>query len=178
MPPSNDFEGELAQVSRAVRAGLRDAQEIEEEATEHLARKEADLFDVVLDAMQRGQPIRVRMGASQFAGSVVHVGEDLAVVDDNGGAQVDLRLSALAEMWIGDPVRGTGRGRRSEVPACFDDCLEGLEATGREIELGGAALATTRCRVLVAARDHLLLGGSGDQHVVCRAAVGFVIRRR
>jgi hypothetical protein len=177
MTPSGDLEADLAQVSRAVRAGLRDAREIEEDATEHLARKEADLSDVALDAMQRGQPLRVRIGASQFAGSVVHVGEDLAIVDD-GRAQVDLRLSAVVEMWIGNPVRGAGRGRRSGVPACFDDCLEGLEATGREIELGGPGLATTRCRVLVVARDHLLLSGSGDQHVVSRAAVGFVIRRR
>lgn len=173
-----DLDRDLAQVSRAVRAQLRDALEIEEEASEHLARKEADLLDVVLDAMHRGQPLRLRIGTSSFVGSVMHAGQDLVIIEDEGGAQVDVRLSALDELWVGEPVRGNGRGRRSEVPASFDDCLEGLEATGREIELGGPALAPTRCRVSVVARDHLLLGGRGSQHVVPRAAVGFIIRRR
>ena len=175
--PDDELERDLAEVSRAVRAGLRDAREMEEEATEHLARKEAGLFDVAFDAMQRGQPLRLRTGTSQFAGTVIHVAEDLVIIEDDGGAQVDLRLSALAELWIGDPVRGAGRSRRSEVPASFDDCLEGLETTGREVELGGPALAATRCRVSVVARDHVVLTGRGGQHVVPRAAVGFIIRR-
>ena len=175
--PDDELERDLAQVSRAVRAGLRDAREMAEEATEHLARKESGLNDLVFDAMQRGQPLRLRTGASQFAGMVIHVGEDLGILEDDGGAQVDVRLSALAELWIGDPVRGAGRSRRSEVPASFDDCLEGLEATGREVELGGPALPTIRCRVAVVARDHLVLTGRGSQHIVPRAAVGFIIRR-
>ena len=176
--PDDELERDLAQVSRAVRAGIRDAREMEEEATEHLARKEAGLNDLVFDAMQRGQPLRMRTGTSQFAGTVIHVAEDLVIIEDDGGAQVDLRLSALAELWIGDPVRGAGRSRRSEIPASFDDCLEGLETTGREVELGGPALPATRCRVSVVARDHLVLTGRGGQHVVSRAAVSFIIRRR
>jgi hypothetical protein len=172
-----ELQGDLAEVSRAVRAEYRDAREAEEEATEHLARKESDLVDLLLDAMQRGQPVRIRIGASQFAGSVVHVAEDLAIVDDDGGAQVDLRLSTVDELWIADPVRGTGRGRRSSVPRCFEDCLEGLEATGREVELGGPALLPSLSRIRVAARDHLVVEGRGGQHVVRRGAVGFIIRR-
>lgn len=173
----DDLERDLAQVSRAVRAELRDALEVEEEATEHLARKEADLVDIVLSAMHRGQPLRLRIGTWQFAGSVVHIAGDVIVLDDSGGAQVDVRLGAVSEFWIHDPVRGTGRARRSNVPACFDDCLEGLEATGREVELGGPDLEPTRCRVAVAARDHLVLDGRGPQRVVPRAAVGFIVRR-
>ena len=175
--PNDELEQDLAQVSRAVRAGLRDAREMEEEATEHLARKESGLDDVVFDAMQRGQPLRLRTGSSQFAGTVIHVADDLVIIEDDGGAQVDVRLSALAELWIGDPVRGAGRSRRSQIPASFDDCLEGLETTGREVELGGPALPTARCRVSVVARDHLVLTGRGSQHVVSRAAIGFIIRR-
>jgi hypothetical protein len=178
MSGADQFDGDLAGVSRALRAEYLDAREMEEEATEHLARKEADLVDVVLEAMQRGQPLRVRIGTSQFAGSVVHVAEDLAVIDDAAGAaQVDIRLSALDELWILDPVPGTGRGRRAEVPASWDDCLEGLEATGRVVELGGPRLPPARCRVLVAARDHLVLAGGAAQRVVPRAAVGVIVRR-
>ncbi len=176
--PDEGIERDLAQVSRAVRAGLRDAREMEEEATEHLARKESGLVDVVFDAMQRGQPLRLRTGTSQFAGTVIHVAEDLVILEDGGGAQVDVRLSALAELWIGDPVRGAGRSRRSEIPASFEDCLEGLETTGPELELGGPSLPATRSRVSIVARDHLVLVGRGSQHVVPRAAVGFIIRRR
>ncbi len=169
---------DLGQVSRAVRAEYLDAREIEEEATEHLARKEADLVDLVLDAMQRGRPLRVRVGASQFEGSVVHVGEDVVIIEDGRGAQVDVRIDALDELWIQALVPGSGRGRRSTVPATFADCLEGLETTGREIELGGPRLPPVRGRVSVAARDHLVLDGRPSQQVIPRAAVGFVIRRR
>jgi hypothetical protein len=175
--PNDELDRDLAEVSRAVRAGLRDAREMEEEATEHLARKEAGLADVVFEAMQRGQPLRLRTGASQFAGTVLHVAEDLVILEDAGGHQIDVRLSAVAELWIGEPVRGAGRSRRSDIPASFDDCLEGLETTGREVELGGPALPTTRCRVSVVAGDHLVLTGRGSQHVVSRGAVGFIIRR-
>ena len=169
---------DLRQVSRALRAEYLDAREIEEEATEHLARKEADLVEVVLEAMQRGQPLRVRVGTSQFEGSVVHVGEDVAIIEDGRGTQVDVRIGALDELWIHPMVPGAGRGRRSNVPASFDDCLEGLEATGREVELGGPRLPPIRCRVSVAARDHLVLDGRPSQPVIPRAAIGFVIRRR
>jgi hypothetical protein len=177
-PDDHELERELADVSRALRAELRDAQELAEDASEQLARKEADLVDLVLDAMHRGQPLRARVGAWQVSGSVIHVADDLAVVDDGGGAEVDLRLSALSELWVQPPLPGAGRARRAVVPASFEDCLEGLEATGREVELGGADLPPGRCRVLVAARDHLILQGRGTQRVVPRAAVGFVIRRR
>lgn len=177
MSGADQFDRDLAGVSRTLRAEYLDAREMEEEATEHLARKEADLVDVVLEAMQRGQPVRVRIGATQFAGAVVHVAEDLAVVDDDGGAQIDVRLSALDELWILDPVAGAGRGRRSEVPACWEDCLEGLEATGRFVELGGPRLPPASCRVVVAARDHLVLAGGAASRVVPRAAVGFIVRR-
>lgn len=172
------MDPDLDALSRAVRADYLEAREMDEEATEHLARKEADLVDVVLDAMQRGQPVRVRVGAQQFAGAIVHVAEDLVVIDDAGGAQIDVRLSAAAELWLSDPVPGAGRGRRSDVPASFSDCLEGLEATGREVELGGPDLAPARCRVRVVAGDHLVLDARAGGHVVARAAVGFVIRRR
>lgn len=171
------MDPELAEASRLVRASFRDAREVEEEATEQLARKEADLVEVFLEAMQRGEPVRARMGAYEFAGVVVHVAEDLAVIDDDGGAQVDLRLSALDELWISAPRPGAGRGRRSVAPACFEDCLEGLEATGREVELGGPGLAPTRRRIEVAARDHLVLAGGPGRHVVARRAVGFIVRR-
>lgn len=174
---ADDVDADLAGVSRALRAEYLDSREMDEEATEHLARKEADLIDVVLEAMQRGQPLRVRVGASQFAGAVVHVADDLAVIDDDSGAQVDVRLSALDELWILDPVAGAGRGRRSEVPASWEDCLEGLEATGRFVELGGSRLPPARCRVLVAARDHLVLDGGAHPRVVARGAVGFIVRR-
>ncbi len=173
----DELERELAEVSRTVRAELRDALEMEEEASEHLARKEADLVDIVLGAMHCGQPLRLRVGAWQFAGTVVHVASDVVVLDDRGGAQVDVRLDAIAELWVEEPVRGTGRARRSTVPACFDDCLEGLEATGREVELGGPDLPPSRCRVLVAARDHLVVRGRGPQRVLRRGAVAFVVRR-
>lgn len=173
----DELERDLADVSRVVRAAMRDTQELAEDASEHLARKEADLVDVVLDAMHRGQPLRARVGAWQFGGAVIHVAEDLAIVDDSGGAQIDLRLSAVSELWVQEAVRGTGRARRATVPASFKDCLEGLETTGREVELGGADLQPSRCRVLVAARDHLVIEGRGAQRVVPRAAVGFIVRR-
>lgn len=171
------LEADLADVSRRVRGELRDVQEHAEEATEHLARKESDLVDVVLAAMHRGEPVRARIGAWQFSGSIVHVGEDLAIVDDRAGAQIDVRLSALSELWVQEPVRGMGRARRAAVPASFEDCLEGLETTGREVELGGSDLPPSRCRVVVAARDHLIVVGPGPQRVVPRSAVGFVVRR-
>ena len=174
----DELAEDLSQVSRAMRAEYLDAREIEEEATEHLARKEADLVEVVLEAMQRGRPLRVRIGASVFEGSVVHVGEDVVVIEDGRGTQVDVRVSALDELWIHAPVPGSGRGRRSNVPASFADCLEGLEATGREVELGGPRLSPVRCRVSVAARDHLMLDGEPGQRVIPRAAIGFIIRRR
>ena len=174
----DEMADDLGQVSRAMRAEYRDAREVEEEATEHLARKEADLVDIVLEAMQRGRPLRVRVGVSQFEGSVVHVGADVAIIEDGRGAQVDVRLSALDELWIHAQVPGSGRGRRSNVPASFGDCLEGLETTGREVELGGPRLPPVRCRVSVAARDHLVLDGGSSQRVIPTAAVGFVIRRR
>ncbi|HVL05734.1 MAG TPA: hypothetical protein VM388_07085 [Acidimicrobiales bacterium] len=174
----DELGDDLGQVSRAMRAEYRDAREIEEEATEQLARKEADLVDLVLEAMQRGRPLRVRVGASQFEGTVVHVGEDVVIIEDGRGAQVDVRLDALDELWIQPSVPGTGRGRRSNVPATFADCLEGLEATGREVELGGPRLPPLRGRVIVAARDHVVLEGRPGDRVIPRAAVGFVIRRR
>lgn len=169
---------DLGQVSRSMRAEYLDAREVEEEATEHLARKEADLVDLVLEAMQRGRPLRVRVGASVFEGSVVHVGDDVVIIEDGRGAQVDVRLGALDELWIHAPVAGSGRGRRSNIPASFADCLEGLETTGREIELGGPRLAPVRCRVSVVARDHLVLDAGPSQRVIPTAAIGFVIRRR
>ena len=172
-----ELHRDLAEVSRSVRAELRDAQELAEDATEHLARKESDLVDAVLAAMHRGQPLRVRVGPWQFSGTVVHVADDLAVVEDSGGAQVDLRLSALSELWVLQPVPGAGRARRSSVPGSFEDCLEGLEATGREVELGGSDLEPTPGRVVVAAVDHLVVEGRAGQRIVPRAAVGFVVRR-
>lgn len=173
----HEAQSDLASVSRVVRADYLDAREMEEEAAEQLARKEADLVDVVLDAMQRGQLLRLRVGTSQFAGTIVHVADDLVIVNDHGGAQVDVRLSAVDELWLSAPVAGRWRGRRDDIPACFEDCLEGLETTGREVELGGPALPPRRGRVAVAARDHLVLAGPEGGHVVARAAVGFVIRR-
>lgn len=172
-----DFERDLAEVSRAVRAELREAQEMAEDATEHLARKEADLVQLVLEAMHRGQPLRVRVGRWQFSGTVAHVADDVLILDDVGGAQVDVRLSALSELWFQDPLPGAGRARRSSVPASFEDCLEGLETTGREVELGGAGLEPTRCRVVVAARDHLVVADRGPGRVLPRAAVAFIVRR-
>ena len=174
----DEVADDLSQVSRAMRAEYLDAREIEEEATEHLARKEADLVEVVLEAMQGGRPLRARVGASVFEGSVVHVGEDLVIIEDGRGAQVDVRLGALDELWIHAPVEGSGRGRRSSIPVSFADCLEGLETTGREVELGGPRLPPVRCRVSVAARDHLMLDGGPSQRVIPTAAIGFVIRRR
>src|SRR3712207_7369136 len=47
---------------------------------------------------------------------------------------------ALPIFWFQNPLPGAGRARRSTVPASFEDCLEGLETTGREVELGGADL--------------------------------------
>jgi hypothetical protein len=173
----DDLAG-LDQVSRAMRAEYRDAREVEEEATEQLARKEADLVDLVLEAMQRGQPLRLRVGASQFKGVVVHVGEDVVIVEDGRGTQIDVLVSALDELWIQAPVPGAARGRRSNVPASFADCLKGLEATAREVELGGPRLPPVRCRVSVAARDHLVLDGPTGRRVIPRTAIGFVIRRR
>lgn len=174
----DDVADDLSQVSRAMRAEYLDAREVEEEASEHLARKEADLVDLVLEAMQRGRPLGLRVGASRFEGSVVHVGDDVVVIEDGRGAQVDVRLSALDEIWIHAPVAGAGRARRSNVPASFADCLEGLETTGREVELGGPRLPPVRCRVSIAASDHLVLEGRPSQRVIPTAAIGFVIRRR
>ena len=168
---------DLAESSRALRAELREAQEMAEDATEHLARKEADLVDVVLGAMHRGQPLRLRVGRWQFAGTVTHVAEGVVILVDVGGAQVDVRLSALSELWLQPPVPGAGRSRRSDVPASFEHCLEGLETTGREVELGGADLEPTRCRVVVAASDHLVVEDRGPGRVLARAAVGFIVRR-
>lgn len=173
-----ELEEGLAAVSRSVRAEFLDAREVEEEAAEHLARKEADLVDVILEAMHRGQRLRLRIGASQFAGLAVHVADDLMILDDDGGAQVDVRVSALDELWLSEPVRGAGRSRSRDVPGSFEDCIEGLEATNREVELGGPRLPPTRCRVYIAAGDHLVLDDSVAQHVIPRSAVGFVIRRR
>jgi hypothetical protein len=174
----DELGDDLDEVSRAVRAGYLDAREVEEEATEQLTRKEADLVDIVLEAMHRGQPLRVRVGTFQFDGSVVHVGEDMMILEDGRGAQVDVCLGALDELWIGSPMPGAGRGRRSNVPTSFADCLEGLEATRREVELGGQRLPPLRCRVGVAARDHLVLDAPARGRVIPRAAIGFVIRRR
>ncbi len=173
----DELERDLADLSRVMRAQMRATQELAEDASEHLARKEADLVDVVLDAMHRGQPLRARVGAWQFTGAVIHAAENLAILEDSGGARIDLRLSALSELWLQEPVVGTGRARRATVPASFEDCLEGLETTGREVELGGPDLQPSRCRVLVAARDHLLFEGRRSQWVVPRAAVGFIVRR-
>jgi hypothetical protein len=174
----DDVADDLSEVSRAMRAEYLDAREVEEEAAEDLARKEADLVHLVLEAMHRGQPLRLRVGASQFEGAVVHVGEDVVIIEDGRGTQIDVLVSALDELSIHAPVRGTGRGRRSNVPASFADCLEGLETTGREVELGGPRLPPVRCRVSVAASDHLVLDGGPTQRVIPTAAVGFVIRRR
>ena len=172
-----DFEPDLADVARAGRAELRDVQELAEDASEQLARKEADLVDLILDAMHRGQRLRARLGSWQFDGAVTHVADDLAVLDDGAGARVDVRLSALSELWLHPPVRGAGRGRRASTPASFEDCLEGLETTGGEVELGGPDLPPSPCRVLVAARDHVLLQGRSGQRVVPRGAIGFIVRR-
>ena len=174
--PADDLGQDLAEVSREVRAAFRDEREMVEEASEQLARKEADLVDVVLDAMHRGQPLQLRVGPAEFVGTVVHIADDLAILNARG-AQVDVRLSALSEIRILDPVPGAGRALRRDVPACFDDCLEGLEATGREVELGGPDLPAATCRVMVVARDHVVLEGRGLVRVVPLAGVGFVIRR-
>jgi hypothetical protein len=171
-----DFEDaelrrDLADVARSARAELREAQELAEDASEHLTRKESDLVDVVLAAMHRGQSVRARVGAWQFSGTVVHVADDLAVIEEPASAQVDLRLSALSELWLLDAVAGAGRARRSSVPASFEDCLEGLEATGRAVELGGADLEPSGCRVVVAALDHLVVEGRAAQRKIGRAHV-------
>ena len=65
--------------------------------------------------------------------AMTHVADDVLILDDVGGAQIDVRLSALSELWFHDPLPGAARARRSTVPASFEDCLEGLETTGREI---------------------------------------------
>ncbi len=92
---------------------------------------------------------------------------------------VDIALSAVTELVLHEPTPGAGRARRRTVPATFADCLEGLEATGREVELGGADLESMVCRVLVVARDHLVLArrAPSPERILARAAVGFIVRR-
>ena len=129
--------------------------------------------------MHRGRRLRVRIGRRSFTGAVLHVGQDVAVLRDSGGADVDIALAAVTELLLHEPVPGAGRARRRSVPATFADCLEGLEATGREVELGGADLDPMLCRVLVVARDHLVLAPRppSPERILALAAVGFIVRR-
>lgn len=185
MPEPDDLDEamafDLAESSRRMRGELREAQAGLEAITDQLARKDQDLGDVVLDAMHRGRRVRLRIGSRSLAGFVVHVGQDVAILQDTAGAAVDVRLSAVGELWLDEAVPGKGRARSSNQPATFADCLEGLEATGRQVELGGAALEPVACRVAVVARDHIVVAvraaGAGRERVVARDEVSFVVRR-
>ena len=88
-------------------------------------------------------------------------------------------MAAVTELMLHEPEPGAGRARRRTVPATFADCLEGLEATGREVELGGVDLDPMLCRVLVVARDHLVLAPRppSPERILALAAVGFIVRR-
>lgn len=170
-------QSELAATARRIRAAFREAQELAEEAAEQLARKERTLAEVLVDAMHGGRRVHLHCGCASFSGVVAHVGDDVVVLDDVSGGQVDLWLEALTELALDPPQPGLGRPRTSVLPRCFADCLEGLEATGRVVELGGPALAPQRVRVEVVAADHLVISAGGLERVLARAAVGFVLRR-
>ena len=173
-----DLERQMAASSRRQRAELRHEQEELEAATEELAQKERDLADVALEAMHRGDVVAVAVGDRIFRGSVVHVGEDNMRVADGVGNEIDLLLDGLSTFRIAAGVSGAGRPLREKHPGCFQDVFLDPEATGGEVEVGGPALLPTAGRLVVHAKDHLVLRvGAGDEVVVPLGAVVYMIRR-
>ena len=159
--------GILAQVSRAVRATLRDAREIEEEATEHLARKEADLVDLVFDAMQRGQPLQLRSGTVAVRGPGDPRGRG-----PRHSRRRRRRPDRRAPQRRGRAVDrrpGAGNGPEPAQPGPGVASTTAWRGWRRRAGRWSSAARPYRrrgagCRS--SARDHLVLRGRGSQHVV------------